>query len=145
MSRNNYPALNTVETGKDEISLYTLSNYGQPGTHLRRYSLGMDRFASVNAGYGGGELLTKAVTFSGSRLLLNYSTSAPGGIRTEIQDEGGTPIPGFTLADSVELIGDQIERAVRWKAGTDVASLAGKAVRVRMVMKDADVFALRFG
>ncbi|MBS1829185.1 MAG: hypothetical protein JST93_28040 [Acidobacteria bacterium] len=145
VSRNNYPALNTVETGKDEISLYTLSNYGQPGTHLRRYSLGMDRFASVNAGYGGGELLTKAVTFSGSRLLLNYSTSAPGGIRTEIQDEGGTPIPGFTLADSVELIGDQIERAVRWKAGSDVSSLAGKAVRLRMVMKDADVFALRFG
>ena len=133
-----------METGKDEISLYTLSNYGQPGTHLRRFSLGMDRFASVNAGYGGGEMLTKPLTFSGSRLMLNYSTSAPGGIRTEIQDESGTPLPGFTLADSVEMIGDQIERAVRWKSGTDVSPLANRPVRLRFVMKDADIFALRF-
>ena len=60
----------------------------------------MDRFASIRAGYDGGEVLTRAFTFTGSRLYLNYSTSAPGGIRTEIQDEAGQPLPGFTLADS---------------------------------------------
>jgi hypothetical protein len=144
VSRNNYPALNTVETGKDEISFYTLSNYGQPGTHLRRYSLPMDRFASIGAGYGGGEALTKALTFTGSRLMLNYSTSAPGGIRTEVQEENGKPIPGFTLEDSVETIGDQIERAARWKSGSDLSALAGRAVRLRFVLKDADIYALRF-
>ncbi|MBL8220615.1 MAG: hypothetical protein JNL62_15390 [Bryobacterales bacterium] len=145
VSRNNYPALNTVETGPAEISFYTLSNYGQPGTHLRRYSLPMDRFASVSAGYAGGEAVTKPLTFAGSRLMLNFSTSAPGGIRTEIQDANGMAIPGFALSDSVELIGDQIERAVRWQQGADVSSLAGKPVRLRLVLKDADVFALRFG
>lgn len=144
VSRNNYPVLNTVATGPEEISFYTVSNYGQPGTHIRRYSLPMDRFASIRAGYGGGEALTKVLTFAGSRLHLNYSTSAPGGVRVEIQDEAGKPLPGFTLADCVELIGDQIERAVRWKQGPDVASLAGKPVRLRLVLKDADVFAMRF-
>ncbi len=145
VSRNNYPVLNTVPTGAEEISFYTVSNYGQPGTHIRRYSLPMDRFASIRAGYAGGEALTKVLTFTGSRLLLNYSTSAPGGVRVEVQDEAGKPLPGFTLADSVELIGDQIERAVRWKQGPDLQALAGKPVRLRLVMKDADVFALRFG
>jgi len=33
---------------------------------------------------------------------------------------------------------------VRWKQGADVGALAGKAVRLRFVMKDADLFALRF-
>ena len=62
----------------------------------------------------------------------------------EIQDAAGKPIPGFALADAVETIGNDIERAVRWKSGSDVSKLAGKAVRLRFVMKDADLFALRF-
>jgi hypothetical protein len=144
VSRNNYPALNTVQTGPAEISFYTLSNYGQPGTHVRRYSLGLDRFSSIHAGYAGGEAVTRPLTFAGSRLLLNYSTSAPGGIRVEVQDETGRPLPGFSLDDSVEIIGDQVERAIRWKGSPNLSSLAGKAVRLRFVLKDADVFALQF-
>lgn len=144
VSRNNYPVLNTVQTGKEELSFYTVSNYGQPGTHVRRYSLGLDRFASIHAPYSGGEAITRPFTFTGSRLLLNFSTSAPGGIRIEIQDEAGRPIPGFTLDDCVEVIGDQIERAVRWKSSANLASLAGKPVRLRLALKDADVFALQF-
>lgn len=144
VSRNNYPVLNTVRTGKDELSFYTVSNYGQPGTHIRRYSLGLDRFASINAPYAGGEAVTKLFTFTGSRLLLNFSTSAPGGIRVEIQDDAGRPIPGFMLDDSVEVIGDQIEREVRWKNSPSLAALANKPVRLRLALKDADVFALQF-
>ena len=42
------------------------------------------------------------------------------------------------------MIGNEIERAVRWTGG-DVAKLAGKPVRLRFVAKDADLFAIRFG
>ena len=42
------------------------------------------------------------------------------------------------------IIGDEIVRLVVWKQGTDVSRLAGRPVRVRFVMKDADLFALRF-
>ena len=61
----------------------------------------------------------------------------------EIQQPDGTPIPGFALADCQELIGNEIERAVTW-AGGNLSKVAGQPVRLRFLMKDADVFAIRF-
>jgi hypothetical protein len=142
-SRTNYPALNVVQTGPHEMSLYVNQNYGQPTSHLRRYSLRLDGFASVNADYDGGEMRTKPLRFQGSKLLLNFATSAAGGVKVELQRPDGTPIRGFTLADCQELIGNDIERAVTF-AGGNLRRLAGQAVRLRFVMKDADLYALRF-
>jgi hypothetical protein len=144
VSRTNYPALNIVQTGPAEISLYANQNYGQPTSHLRRYSLRLDGLAAVSAPYAGGELVTKTLTFTGKELVLNFATSAAGGIRVEIQDALGKAIPGFTLTESVETIGNEIERAARWKAGPDVSSLAGKPIRLRFVMHDARLYSLRF-
>ena len=142
-SRTNYPARNVVQTGPDEMSLYVNQNYGQPTAHLRRYSLRLDGFASVHADYDGGEMVTKPLIFQGSKLLLNFATSAAGGVKVELQRPDGTPIPGFALADCAELIGNEIERAVSFSGG-DLGELAGQPVRIRFVMKDADLFALRF-
>lgn len=144
VSRTNYPALNVVPTGPHAMSLYANQNYGQPTSHLRRYSLRLDGFAAAVAPYAGGELLTKPLTFAGTELALNFATSAAGGIRVEIQDANGKPIQGFTLADSVETIGNEIDRVVRWKSGSDVSSLAGKSVRLLFKMKDAKLFAYQF-
>jgi hypothetical protein len=33
---------------------------------------------------------------------------------------------------------------VQWKNGSDVNSLSGKTVRLRFVLKDADLYALKF-
>jgi hypothetical protein len=144
VSRTNYPALNVVQTGPHEMSFYVNQNYGQPTSHLRRYSLRLDGFAAATAPYAGGELLTKPLTFTGKELVLNFATSAAGGIRVEIQDAAGNPLPGFALADAVETIGNEIDRVVRWKSGTDVSALAGKPVRLRFVMHDARLYALWF-
>ena len=72
------------------------------------------------------------------------STSAAGGLRVEIQDGKGQPIPGFSLEECSEIIGDEISRIVSWKKGSEVGSLAGKTIRLRFVMKDADLYSLRF-
>jgi hypothetical protein len=106
--------------------------------------LRLDGFVSVSAPMSGGELLTKPITFTGNKLQLNFATSAAGSIQVEIQDAEGKPVPGFTLADAEPQFGDSIERAVTWKNGSDVSTLAGKAVRLRFVMKDADLYALQF-
>ena len=41
-------------------------------------------------------------------------------------------------------IGNEIERTVSWNSGHDLADLAGKPIRLRIAMKDADLYSLRF-
>jgi len=144
VSRSNYPALNLVQTGPGTMSFYVNRNYGQPTAHLRRYELRLDGMASARAGYPGGEMVTRPLIFDGSRLELNYSTSAPGSVRVEVQDEAGRAIPGFALADAPELVGDETERVYGFQGGEDLSALRGKAVRLRFALKDADLFAFRF-
>jgi hypothetical protein len=144
LTRDNYAANGIVQTGPAEMSVYVHEDYGLPSAHLRRYAMRLDGFASLNAPFKGGEMVSKALTFTGRQLTLNYATSAVGELRVEIQDAAGVPLPGYALDDCIPIIGDEIERAVSWKAGAEVAALAGKPVRLRLVMKDADVFAIRF-
>ncbi|MFZ4628546.1 MAG: hypothetical protein ACOYNR_09495 [Blastocatellia bacterium] len=143
-SRTNYPALNLVPTGEAEMSLYVQKNYGHPTHHLRRYRLRTDGLVAVRAPWRGGELLTRPLRFSGRRLRINFATSAAGEIRVEIQDEAGRPLPGFTLDDSLEQIGNEIAREVTWKNGADLATLAGRPIRLRFVMKDAELYSIQF-
>ena len=143
-SRNNYPALGVVQTGPNEMSMYVQRDYSQETAYLERLTLRLDGFASVNAPYGGGEMVTRPLRFTGSELEINYSTSAAGSIQVETQDADGNPIPGFTLSDCPEIIGDEIGRVVSWKSGADLSRLAGVPIRLRFAMKDADLFAIRF-
>ncbi|MBK9167270.1 MAG: hypothetical protein IPM24_07370 [Bryobacterales bacterium] len=143
-SRTNYPVRNVVPTSETELSLYVQKNYGQPTGYLRRYTLRIDGFASVGAGYGGGDVVTKPVVFSGKQLEINYATSAAGGVRVELTDTAGKPLPGFAAGDCREIIGDEIARTVVWSQGSDVSRAAGTAVRLRFVLKDADVYSFRF-
>ncbi len=135
-NRANYLALNVVPTGPAEMSLYNRSG--------DRYALRTDGFASVNAPYAGGELLTKPLIFGGEHLRLNLSTSIRGGVRVELQDGEGTPLPGFSLADCETILDDSIEHVVRWKDGKDVGNFAGQPVRIRFELRDSDIYSLKF-
>ena len=144
MSRTNYAGNGIVPTGPGEISFYSHREYAQPTCHVARCALRTDGFASVNAPFRGGELVTHPLTFAGRELVLNYETSAAGSIRVEVQDVAGSPVPGYSLADARELIGDEVEGVYRWCSGSDVGRLAGTPVRLRFVMNDADLYSLRF-
>ncbi|NIA12803.1 MAG: hypothetical protein GWP08_01890 [Nitrospiraceae bacterium] len=149
---DNYIAWQLVETAPvmenapNELSLYATESYWTDNSSLlRRFTIRIDGFVSVNAPMDGGECVTKPLIFEGSQLALNFSTSAAGSIRIEIQDADGVPIEGFTLADAPEIFGDALERVAPWKEGGDLAALAGRPVRLRLVMKDADLYSFRFG
>jgi hypothetical protein len=143
-SRAGMTALGVVPTGPTEISLYKQAHYAQPSAHLMRYTLRTDGFASVNAPYRGGELLTKPLKFSGRELVINFATSAAGSVKAELQNSDGKPLPGFALMEAREQIGDDVERVVRWNSAADLSRLAGQPIRLRFVMKDADLYSLRF-
>ncbi|MFT5471460.1 MAG: hypothetical protein ACI8UO_006594 [Verrucomicrobiales bacterium] len=140
-NRSNYIAWGVVPTSPTEMSMFM---YG--GGH---YVLRTDGFISVNAGFEEGEFLTKPFKFSGAELEINYSTSAAGMMRIEIQNpETGEAYPGFSLDDCRKIWGDEIARIVKWGEGaegsTDVSALAGKPVKLRFVMNEADVFSIKF-
>jgi len=135
-NRANYAAIGIHQTSPAEMSLFL--------TGGRRYALRIDGFVSVNAPLPAGELVTRLLTFSGKELEINYSTSAAGKILVSLEDASGSAIPGFTRDDCEPIYGDHITRVVTWKKGSDVSVLAGKPIRLRVEMSDADLYSLRF-
>ena len=126
----------------NELSVYATERYyAGPGSRVRRFTFRIDGFVSVHAP-GRGELLTKPLTFTGKQLTLNFKTAASGSVQVELQDPSGTPIPGFTLADCKPLQGDSIDQPVTWS--TDLSKIAGQPVRIRFVLADVDLFAMKF-
>ena len=150
-NRSNYIWWGLVETesphpgGPDQLSLYVNEGYYEgESSRIRRYTIRIDGFVSLSAPMEGGEATTKPFVFSGNQLEINFSTSAAGSIRIELQDENGKPLPGFTLEECPEIYGDKIERTVEWNSNADLGKLAGKPVRMRIVLKDADLYSFRF-
>lgn len=128
-----------------EISLYATEGYWEGDfTSVRRYTLRLDGFVSMTAPFSGGELLTKLLRFTGRELRLNLATSAAGTVRVGVEDLNGKPLPGYTIEDCDPLFGDGIEELVTWKGQSDVQSLAGRAIRLRIKLTDAELFAFQF-
>ena len=144
VSRSNYPVLNVVQTSPAEMSVYVNQNYAQPSSHIRRYSLRLDGFTSLKASYSGGEILTKPIIFNGENLYLNYATSAAGEIRVEIQNIDGTTIEGLSLDESLPIIGNEIKRAVSWQEKSNLHDLSGTVIRLKIRLKDASLYSLKF-
>ncbi|MBP86599.1 MAG: hypothetical protein CMJ64_07785 [Planctomycetaceae bacterium] len=149
LDRNNWQphvnmlAYGIVPTSDQELSMY-LTNAAGGQRHLRRLKLRTDGFVSLRASHKGGELITKPITFSGAKLILNYSTSAIGSVRVELQSTAGEPIPGFTLDQCQELVGDTISHAVQWRRGKQLDQLSGELIRLRFVLQDADLYSFQF-
>ncbi|MEA2735938.1 MAG: hypothetical protein QOE14_2389 [Humisphaera sp.] len=141
--RNNMPAWGIIETPGDPgtFSMYISEHYRWPTNRLRRLTIRKHGFASMRAGAGAkeGEFVTKPMKYAGDRLTLNFATSAAGSVRVELQDESGKP-----LAESEAIYGDELEQSISWKSDNAIAAQAGKPVRLRFVLRDADVYAFRF-
>ena len=76
--------------------------------------------------------------------MVDFATSQQGSLRVEVQDEDGRPVEGFRLADCPEIRGDSVEHVVSWKRGADLGRLAGKTIRLRFQLHDADLYSFQF-
>lgn len=135
-NRSNYAVLNIVPTGPTEMSIYT--------TPFRRFTLRTDGFASLNAGADTGEMRTHPLRFDGKELEVNYSTSASGSVKIEVQNESGEALSGFALSDCKPLVGDSVNQKVSWSGNESLSAIADKPVRLRIALQDADLFSLKF-
>ena len=105
---------------------------------LVRYTLRPDGFASLYAGYREEKVIvTKPFVYQGNHLYVNFSTSARGYLYVTLTCDGKE-------YHSCETFGDALDRKVAFEADT-VASLAGREVIMTVRMRDADLYAIRFG
>lgn len=139
-ARSSIAALGVVQTGPREMSMYLTCGYGTPSIRLERRTLRLDGFASLHAGYKEGSAVSKPLTLDGSVLRANFATSSIGYVKIAVLDEGGDPLPGYGVADAEELAGDEIDRNVTWKSGKGIADLRGRTVRLKFIVRDADLY-----
>ena len=111
---------------------------------ISRAVMRLDGFVSADASYEGGELTTPPLRFSGNRLELNVDTSAGGGVRVELLDAEGNPLPGLSGNASPWLVGNSVRMPVVWSETSDVGALADQPIRIRFMMRDCKLYAFQF-
>lgn len=104
----------------------------------------LDGFISMDSAYTGGVLTTKLLSFKGNRLQLNIDTHGSGMVKVAVLDEAGKEIPGFTAKECRSINADEVDLEVSWKNGADISSLAGRTVRVKILMNNTKLYALQF-
>lgn len=140
-----YNALGMIETENDrpgmpnEISIYVGRNYKSKEIEFCRYAVRLDGFFSWNGNFAGGYVLTKPFVFEGDELKVNFATSALGYLKIWLCDENGVPIEGY---ESGKLFGNSVSRPVDFIS--DLAAISGKQVRMKVELKDADMYSFRF-
>lgn len=137
-----YPAVGPmVELQPGELSFYERRRNGEEHdlVELHRFTYRKDGFASYKAGYQPCTLLTKPFTCAAEAVSLNFRTSARGHLFLEILDESGAPIPGYS---SCEYFGDSLERFVHFEQ--PLAALAGRPIRLKLTLRDGEIFSLTF-
>lgn len=145
VSRTNFPALGLIRTSPTEISFYMNRHYAQPGAHLCRYSLPLDRIGYLEARHHWGELISRPLQVSrADDLLLNLATSAAGALQVALLDEQKQAIPGFGWEECGEIIGNELSRAVLWAQAEDKRRLGDvdrPSVRLHIRLRDARLYA----
>jgi hypothetical protein len=139
-NRSNYMAWGVHELKPGELSVYAKeAYYAGVGSRLRRFVYRVDGFVALHAGDEGGEVVTRPLTFKGSKLVLNYRAADKGSVGVEIMYGDGTPGIRATGLD-----GDHASSTVVWDKDADAIVFAGKPVRLRFTLKNADLFSFRF-
>lgn len=102
-------------------------------------TLRRDGFVSMRAGSAEGSLTTEKLTFDGRHLFVNAEAD---GLAVELLDAEGKVIPGFSKADCNALSGlNATKQKVSWKSGKNMASLAGKPIRIKFYLTGGDLYA----
>jgi hypothetical protein len=142
----------------DRLYFYVSGRRGVPGTSdpgmcsTGLATLRRDGFASmdhpsspslverVQPSPGSGALVTRPIRFSGRHLFVNVD--APDGeLRVEVLDREGRLVPGYSVAQCAPVRGDTTRAGVRWTGGSDLAALAGQAVRFRFHLTRGSLYA----
>lgn len=137
LNRMNYFTLGMVQDSPETLLCY----------HNRKqlmYRLRVDGFVSLNAGVATGSVTTRVLKRSGGNLEFNLSTSAGGAFQVEVCDENGKALPGYRFADMKPFYGDKIAFVPEWKGGKKFADLPPGNFKLRLRMRECDLYSISF-
>jgi hypothetical protein len=119
-------------------------------------SLPLDRFCALEAA-SDGQLVTVPIEWPGGDLLINADTRdcfeshpsmSDGEIAVELLDRSGEPVPEWSGQRKAHFAGNTHSRGgiydgtVRWPNDRSLGALAGQAIRLRFLMRQARLFTL---
>lgn len=139
-----YPSYGMIETpskvkgAPNEISIYARENpWVGPGNWVR-YTLRLDGFVSLHADEKEKVIYTKPFVYSGSKLKINFRTSSWGCMNFTLIDEFNNEYLSY------ETFGNTVDRTVRFIDDEIVGKLSNKAVKLKITLKDADLYSIKF-
>ena len=98
----------TLATESAKIREYEGKDMESKGGGICLATLRVDGFASLDAGYDGGQVPTKPFVFTGSTLKVNAKANF-GQVLVEVLDEKGKVAPRFSKDDCQPMQADSIE------------------------------------
>jgi hypothetical protein len=66
------------------------------------------------------------------------------GYNIGLSDAPKKPVRGYSVSECDPIQTDSVNHVVTWKSNSNVSSLAGQVVRLRIEMQDAKLFAFKF-
>ena len=106
----------------------------------------LDGFAAWRAGAEKGELTTQPFACVGDRLFVNADASR-GSVAIEVLDESGVVVKGLEADACRPIKTDTLAQGadgwVHWNANDNLKAVRGKKIRLRFILKDADLFSFR--
>ena len=109
--------------------------------HIGLAKLRRDGFVSLDAGDKPGELTTRPLSFSGSRLFVNAAVAEGGSIRAELLTREGEVIEEYSLDDCQPVTRDATRIPVRWSNSTALKMDNGEHVRLKFRLEKAKLYA----
>lgn len=88
-------------------------------------------------------VITRPLRWEQGRLAVNFDGEGvfptPGSLRVQVTDPERTVIKGFSYADCETFKGDSVRAKIRWQ-DADIASLAGREIRLEFEFRHGDLF-----
>ena len=102
-------------------------------------TLRLDGFASINASFEGGRLMTRPFLLEGEQLWVNAKADY-GKLAVELLDEENKVLPGYAATDCIDVVEDGVALPVRWRAKNGVGELGGRPVGIRFILHNARLY-----
>jgi len=140
-----------------DVHSYEVPDYGSKGMSIALATMAADRYLGLLAGMDVATVVTRPVSFAGSKLMLDVDASLPdryshdpskrhfdeADCRVALLDEWGGAIEGLGIVEC-RMLTQSGTQEVSWKGAKKIRSLSGKPVRIRFEFRNATLYGFQF-